>query len=123
MHALELLAVLVVQIFITLETRKLCISQDLHLEGIPGVLLLLDRPLAVLIIERDPVVVNLLVNIDIADLEGREALVERLLQPIAEVIDKVEHDEGDHQGPLDAIPALVREDGAHSVLSDVSVNG
>ena len=122
MDALELTAFLNVVTFVS-KTLPLIISQDLQAKDIPGVLLLLDGPLAVLFIESDPVVVNILIDFDIADLERREALVERLLQEVTEVPDKVENDEGDHHGPLDAVPALVGEDVAHGVLGDVGVRG
>ena len=66
-NALELVAPSADVVFVG-EARVLFISQDLHLE-VPGVLLLLDGPLAVLIVKDDPVVVDLLVDFDVANLE------------------------------------------------------
>lgn len=120
MHALKGLAL---GLGLGLQTIKLRISQDVHIEGLPGVLFLLRGPLAVLFIERGPVVVNVLVYLDITDLERGEALVEAVLDAVARVIEDVEDQECDHQGPFDTIPALVRKDAGHGMAGDVGVRG
>jgi len=120
MDALKFITLLLDIVWVT-QAVELIFSQDIHLELISVVLLLLDGPLAVFLIEGDPVVVNILINLDITNLEAREALVELGLQDVTEVPNNVEDDEGDHHGPLDAVPALVREDATHRVLRDVGV--
>ena len=62
-----------------LQALKLAIGEDLHLESIAGVAFLLLRPQAVLGIKGGPVVVDIFVKLDVADLEAGEALVEELV--------------------------------------------
>ena len=62
-----------------LQALHLAISQDLHLESLAGVVFLPLGPLAVLSIEGGPVVVDIFVELDIADLQIGEALVEELV--------------------------------------------
>jgi len=98
------------------------VGEDAHLELASGVLLLSGGPLAVLLVETGPVVVDVLVDIDIADSEDGEALVEHVLEPGAQIPDQVEEDEADHHWPLDTLPAGAREDCAHGVTGDVGVH-
>ena len=51
-----------------LQALKLAISEDLHLESIAGVLFLLLGPFAVLSVKGGPVVVDIFVKLDVADL-------------------------------------------------------
>ena len=95
----------------------------MHLECSPGVILLLLRPLAVLFVEGVPVVVDILIDLDVTNLEGGEALVKALLDNVSEVVDYVEKNESDQHGPLDTIPAFACEDASHSVARDVRVGG
>ena len=67
MDTLELFAWLI-GVCLVSEAFILIIGKDLHIE-FPGVLFLLSGPLAVVLVEGNPVVVNLLVDLDIADLE------------------------------------------------------
>ena len=62
-----------------LQALKLAIGEDLHLESIAGVVFLSLGPLAVLSVKSGPVVVDIFVELDVADLQTGEALVEELV--------------------------------------------
>jgi len=84
----------------------LSISQDFGLESSSSVLFFLERPLAVLFVERSPVYVKVFVDLNVTDSEARETFFHLSDTEFTEIPDDVQHDENNHQWPFDTNPAL-----------------
>ena len=59
----------------------LSLGQDLQTKFLVGIAVLLDGPVAVLVIKRHPVVLNVFIKFNVANLEIREAGVESIGNP------------------------------------------
>ena len=101
----------------------LVLGEESSAEVLADVLFLLLGPLAVLLIEALPVVIDGLINFDIADLKTRHALVQALGDQLTEVPDEVKDDECSEKRPFDAFPSFAGENFANRVVSNVDVVG
>ena len=101
----------------------LVLSEESSAEVLADVFFFLLGPLAVLLIEALPVVIDGLINFDIADLKTRHALVQALGDQLTEVPDEVKDDECSEKRPFDAFPSFAGENFAKRVVSNVDVVG
>ena len=85
------------------ETLERVVVEDVHAECCASVLLLLDRPVSVLIINGVVVVVEVLIDLKVANAEERKDLADGLVDDVTEDDEDQEHPEGHKEGHGDVL--------------------
>ena len=92
-----------------------------HVERISAVLLLSLAPFAILVVETCPIVVNVLVQLDIANGKLREHLLNLLSNPVAADLENDQEDDAKDHGPQESGPTPIIEENEHLVVTLIDI--
>ena len=98
-----------------LQLLPLLVSHQRHIEHVAGIFFFFGRPFAIFVIQRLPVVVDVLVDLNVTDCQRSEVAFNLLAGPVSSEFQKQKHKERDQHGPQEPCPAAIVENGAHSV--------
>ena len=98
--------------------RLLFFGQDLQSEVLGGVAIFFNGPVAVLVVKRDPVVLNVFIKLNVADFETRNDSVQLFHDPRAQdLVDKEKHKD-EEKGPGRRLIKVLVENAIDSVVVD-----